>query len=65
LFFFVYAFLQDELPEWARKAVDDSYQALSKSIAGQIHAYTSDLIHDRLTLEIELYNPRHQEPEKP
>ena len=53
------------LPEWARRVIDDSYQKLTKSLADQIHGYTSDLIHDRLLLEIELYNLRHEEPEKP
>ncbi len=53
------------LPEWVRKAIDDSLQKLTKSVADQIHEYTSNLMLDRLHLEIELYNLRHQESEKP
>jgi hypothetical protein len=52
------------LPEWARKAIDDSFQKLTKSLADQLHVYTGDLMLDRLRLEVDLYNLRHEEPEK-
>ncbi len=53
------------LPEGLKKIIDGAMQKATKELADQVHEYTNQLIFDRLQLEIDLYNLRHEEPEKP
>lgn len=53
------------LPEGSKRIIDHAIQNARKELADQIHEYTGNLILDRLQLEIDLYNLRHEEPEKP
>ncbi len=52
------------LPEELRVAIQDSINRALKMFGDQIHEYTANILLDRLQLEIELYNVKHEEPEK-
>jgi hypothetical protein len=61
---FEFSYQMPPLPEGLRVAIQDSINKALKAFADQIHEYTSDLMLDRLELEIELYNLKHEESEK-
>ena len=61
---FKFALELPPLPERLKKIIDDALQRATKELADQVHEYTNQLIFDRLQLEVELYNLRHEEPEK-
>ena len=61
---FEFSYQMPPLPEGLRVAIQDSINKALKIFGGQIHEYTVNLMLDRLQLEIELYNLKHEEPEK-
>ena len=61
---FEFTYQTPPLPEGVRTAIQDSINKALKTFADKLREYTSNLMLDRLKLEIELYNLRHEEPEK-
>ena len=56
---FQFSYQMPPLPEGLRVAIQDSINKALKVFGDQIHEYTSNLMIDRLQLEIELYNLEH------
>jgi hypothetical protein len=61
---FDFHFEMPPLPEDLRVIIQDSINKALKKFGDQVHEYTNELIHDRLWLEVELYNLRHEGPEE-
>lgn len=61
---FKFALELPPLPEELKRIIDGAIQKATKELADQVHEYTNQLRLDRLKLEVELYNLRHEGPEK-
>lgn len=61
---FKFALELPPLPDELKRIIDGAMQKATKELADQVHEYTSQLMLDRLQLEVDLYNLRHEEPEK-